>query len=475
VTIFGINENAHDAAVSVIKDGEILFAAHSERYSKIKNDWYLNSEILNEALSYGYPDVISFYEHPFSKKLRVYLKGGKYSDDPFYKKFFPKNIKIKNFNHHYTHACAGYYTSKFKDAVIVVLDAIGEWDTSSIWIGSDNKIKKNYKTTYPFSFGLFYGAFTKLLGFEPNRDEYIVMGLSSYGNPEIFYEKVSSYFPSIKRQSYNFHYGIVDWSIKDGDKADIAASVQKVYEERLLEFMKFAQEKTKKTNLVFVGGCALNCAANTKLWSIFDNVWIIPNPGDAGCSLGAAAAYYGDYINWKSPYLGKNIGDKYPTKQIFKKLKTEKIVAVCNGKAEFGPRALGNRSIFADPRDPNIKDKVNKIKQREMFRPFAPVILEEDASKWFDMNFASPYMQYVVKCKKPKKIPSVVHVDGTSRVQTVNKNQHEGLYNLLKEWKKYSGIPILLNTSLNIKNQPLLNDMNDVKQWLKTYNKKIII
>lgn len=471
--IFGINENAHDAAISVIKDEEILFAAHSERYSKVKNDWYLNSSILEEALSFGYPDIISFYEKPFLKKLRVFFKGGKYVDDPFYKKFFPKNIKVKNFNHHYAHACSGYFTSKFKDAVIVVLDAIGEWDTSSIWVGKDNKITPILKISYPFSFGLFYGAFTQLLGFEPNRDEYIVMGLSSYGNPEKFYKKVSKYFPNIKNQIYNFHYGITDWKIKNEDKADIAAAVQKVYEERLLEFMKMAKEKTKKENLVFVGGCALNCAANTKLWSLFENVWIFPNPGDAGCSLGAAAALYGDHLNWKTPYLGKNVGKTYPIKEILKDLKTKKISAVCSGKAEFGPRALGNRSIFADPRDPNIKNLVNKIKQREKFRPFAPMILEEDAEEWFDMNFKSPYMQYAVKCKKPKLIPSVVHVDGTSRVQTVNKEQHQDLYKLLKEWKKYSGIPILLNTSLNIKNQPLLNDKKDIEQWLSIYKTKI--
>lgn len=471
--IFGINENSHDAAISVIKNEEILFAAHAERYSKNKNDWHLNSDILEEALSFGYPDVISFYEKPISKKLRVFFKGGKYVDDPYYKKFFPKNIKVKNFSHHYSHACSGYYTSKFKNAVIVVLDAIGEWDTSSIWVGKNNQIKPILKTKYPFSFGLFYGAFTKLLGFEPNRDEYIMMGLSAYGNPEKFYKKVSSYFPNIENQIYNFHYGITDWIIDEKDKPNIAASVQKVYEERLLEFVKVAQEKTKEKNLVFVGGCALNCAANTKLWSIFDDIWIIPNPGDAGCSLGSAAAYYADYLNWKSPYLGKNIGKKYPVNDILEDLKTNKISAVCNGRAEFGPRALGNRSIFADPRDPNIKSKVNKIKQRELFRPFAPVVLEEDANKWFDMDFISPYMQYAVKCKKPKQIPSVVHVDGTSRVQTINKKQHQGLYTLLKKWKDYSGIPILLNTSLNIKNQPLLNDENDINDWLRIYKTNI--
>jgi carbamoyltransferase len=196
----------------------------------------------------------------------------------------------------------------------------------------------------------------------------------------------------------------------------------------------------------------------------------MPNPGDAGSSLGAAAAAYGGHLEWEHPYLGHDLGGEYPVKSIMTELIRNKIAAVATGRAEYGPRALGNRSILADPRDPNIKDKVNLIKKRELFRPFAPVILEEYASKWFDMKYASPYMQYTPKCLKPDLIPSVVHKDGTSRVQTVNKNQHPGLYNLLSEWYAVTGVPILLNTSLNIKGQPLLNDEKDIKQWENTYN-----
>jgi carbamoyltransferase len=470
--IFGINENSHDSALSVVKNGEILFAAHSERYSKVKNDWYLNDDIINDALSFGFPDKICYYETPFLKRLRVLLKGGKYKEKFTFKKYF-KKIPIHTFGHHYSHACAGYYTSKFTNAVIVVIDSIGEWNTTSIWEAEDNKIKKVYSKNYPISFGLFYSAFTKLLEFEPNKEEYIIMGLAAYGNPERFYKKVLSYFPSIDKQKYNFHLGIDDWKIKEEDKPDIAASVQKVYEDRLLDLMKFARDKTKKTNLVFMGGCALNCKANTILWTIFDNIWIMPNCGDAGSSLGSACALYNDYINWKTPYLGRNLKGDYPIDSILEDLIHNKVSAVANGRAEFGPRALGNRSILADPRDPNIKEKVNKIKQRELFRPFAPVILEEYASEYFDMNFTSPYMQYAVKCKKPDLMPSVVHIDNTSRVQTVNKNQHSGLYSLLKKWNDISGIPILLNTSLNIKNQPLINDETDFEIWKKTYNYKI--
>ena len=235
-----------------------------------------------------------------------------------------------------------------------------------------------------------------------------------------------------------------------------------------------AKSITGKTELVFMGGCALNCSANTILWDIFDDIWIMPNPGDAGSSLGAAAALYGKHIKWKDPYLGHDLGGQYPINQIITNLIKDKVVAVATGRAEYGPRALGNRSIFADPRDPNIKDKVNLIKQRELFRPFAPVVLEEYADKWFDMDFDSPYMQYAVKCLQPEKIPSVVHQDGTSRVQTVNKNQHPGLYAVLSNWYALTGVPVLLNTSLNIKGQPLLNDKLDIEKWQKQYNFPIL-
>jgi carbamoyltransferase len=200
----------------------------------------------------------------------------------------------------------------------------------------------------------------------------------------------------------------------------------------------------------------------------------MPNPGDAGSSLGAAAALYGKHLNWETPYIGYDLGGTYPVSEIVTGLISNKIVAVATGRAEYGPRALGNRSIFADPRDPNIKDKVNLIKQRELFRPFAPVIMEEHASKWFDMDFPSPYMQYTVKCLRPNEIPSVVHADGTSRVQTVNKKQHPGLYEVLNNWNSLTGVPILLNTSLNIKGQPLLNDKKDISDWQNLYKFDII-
>jgi carbamoyltransferase len=472
-TILGVNETSHDASVSLIKDGQILFAGHAERYSKQKNDWYINDSLVSDALQYGTPDHIAYYEKPLLKASRLFLKGGSGDWKP---KFDIDGVPRKSFSHHYSHAAAGYYTSKFYDAVIVVLDAMGEYNTSTIWVGEGESIKLKYKQNYPVSFGLFYSAFTKLIGLMPNQEEYIMMGMAGYGDWTRYYKEINDYFPSVNKQAYNFHKGITDWNMpmSDQDKFDIAAAVQVVYEQRLNDFMRMAKEITGKNNLVFMGGCALNSSANTILWKIFNDVWIMPNPGDAGSSLGAAAALYGKHIQWENPYLGYDMGGTYPSQQIVNAILKDGIVAVATGRAEYGPRALGNRSILADPRDPNIKDKVNTIKQREQFRPFAPVVLEEHASKWFDMNFSSPYMQYTVKCLRPEVIPSVVHVDGTSRVQTVNREQNRGLWVAINKFYLKTGVPILLNTSLNIKGQPLLNDHQDAIDWQAHYGYNIL-
>ena len=470
--IFGVNETSHDASISVIENNKILFAGHSERYSKIKNDWYINNSLINDALQHGVPDYIAYYEKPFLKASRLFLKGGLGEWKP---RFNLDNIPRISFKHHYSHAAAGYYTSKFDNVVIVVLDSIGEYNTSTIWTGEGFSITLKKKINYPFSFGLFYSAFTQLIGLMPNQEEYIMMGMAAYGDSKKYFNKVNKYFPNISQQKYNFHKGIKDWGlVNEQDKFDIAAAVQKVYELRLFEFMTYAKKITGKNKLVFMGGCALNCSANTVLLDIFDDVWIMPNPGDAGSSLGAAAALYGKHLDWQTPYLGYDLGGKYPVNKIVEELLTNQIAAVATGKAEYGPRALGNRSILADPRDIKIKDKVNKIKKRELFRPFAPVVMAEHANKWFDMDFDSPYMQYAVKCLQPEKIPSVIHVDGTSRVQTVNRQQHKGLYDVLKNFYMATGVPVLLNTSLNIKGQPLLNDIIDIKEWESLYGQTIL-
>lgn len=469
--IFGFNETSHDAALAVVEGDTILFAGHAERYSKKKNDWYTNSGLWGDALKFGNPDAIAYYEKPRLKQLRLFLHGGKADWKPGYK-------YDKAFKHHYSHACAGYYTSPFKKAAIVVLDAIGEFSTSTVWAGDGEDIKLIKEIKYPLSFGLFYTAFTDLIGLKPNEHEYILMGMAGYGDPNRYYKKVLQYFPNTKQQKYNYHKGIHDWgeAIDEQAKFDIAAAVQLVYELRLADFMHDVRSRLLPdyNNLVFMGGCALNASANTMLWKIFDDIWIMPNPGDAGSALGSALAVLNKHIKWEGPYLGHDLGGEYPVKKIFESIMKDGVAAVATGKAEFGPRALGNRSILADPRDPDIKDRVNLIKQRELFRPFAPVIMEEHASEWFDMNYTSPYMQYTPRCLKPDLIPSVVHVDGTSRVQTVNRSQHPGLYDLLKMFYEKTGVPLLLNTSLNIKGQPLLNDESDIIDWEQTYGTEII-
>lgn len=475
--IFGVNETTHDAAVAVVEDGEILFAGHAERYSKEKNDWFTNESLIADALIHGgSPDRVAYYEKYWLKKRRISQHGGLGGGRPFYKSTDLGKLPRKSYMHHHSHAAAGYYTSNFVDAAIVVLDAIGEYETSTIWVGEGEKLKKIWKQEYPVSFGLFYSAFTKLVGLKPNEEEYIMMGMAAYGDDRRYYEKVRQYFPVFSRQPKNMHIGIIDWGepVEAQARFDIAAAVQRVFEERLSEFMGFARSLTGKNNLVFMGGVALNSKANTLLWEMFKDVWIMPNPGDAGSALGAAAAMYGKHLNWKGPYLGHDLGGEYPVDKIVDALIVDKIAPVASGRAEYGPRALGNRSILADPRDPDIKDKVNTIKKRELFRPFAPVVLAEEARYWFDMNYMSPYMQYTPRAFRPELMPSVVHADGTSRVQTVTEREHPGLYAVLKKWNSLTGIPVLLNTSLNIKGQPILNDMNDVIAWEQHYQKGII-
>lgn len=468
--IWGINDSSHDAALSVVVNGEVKFAAHSERYDKVKNSFSISPALIDDAIEYGEPSEIAYFERRILKKMRKTIFGGINGE---YKNLYSKkfgnlsSIKESQFSHHLSHAAAGYYTSSFSEATVVVVDAIGEFETASIWSANGKSLKKIFSLKYPTSFGLFYSAFTHLVGLRPGVEEYILMGMSSYGDKQRYLDRINSYFPSFWKQQKNLHIGITSWGeISDEqERYDIAAAAQHVYEKRIIEFMRFAKLLNNSKNLVFMGGCALNCKANTIIAEDWENMWIMPNPGDAGSSLGAALASFGDHVQWDGPYLGRDIKGEYPVEKIINVLLSKSIVAVASGRAEFGPRALGNRSILADPRVPGNKDLVNTIKQREKFRPFAPVVMEEHVSEWFEISHPSPYMQFAVKCKKIESIPAVVHIDGTSRVQTINEKQHPGLYETLRIWKNKTGIPVLLNTSLNIKNQPLLNDLNDVLEW----------
>ena len=465
---WGISEGYHDASISVLDDDDILFGGHAERYSGIKNDKNLNQEIVDNALQYGYPDKIYWYEKPWIKNIRRLYAGQNLKKNTISKTLSDFGIKapIKYTTHHRAHAAAGLYTSPFQSSNILVIDAIGELTTTSIW--TDNK--KRWSRWYPKSLGLFYSAITDRVGLKPMEDEYILMGMAAYGDPDRYYESMTHLLQE------NLHKGCHHYkkghTLSYQDKMDMAAAAQKIYEE---EFRKLL-ERTKEwdnDNLVLGGGCVLNCVANNIALEYYDNVWIMPNPGDAGSSLGAVLAHEKRKYRL-SPYLGYDIKGLYPGRELLKELLNTGIVGVANGKAEFGPRALGNRSLLADPRGNDIKDRVNRIKKRQEFRPFAPVILKEYANKYFDMPCEqTPFMQYTAKCKAPNLFPAICHVDGTARVQTVTRAQHPGLYQLLVAWKDQTGCPMLLNTSLNVKGKPIVNTKGDAQIFSKTYNVEV--
>lgn len=493
--ILGISAGFHDASVAVVKDGNILFAAHSERYSKIKNDSFINQEIINEALLFGKPNQIVLHEKNLFKKLR-HIRAGSFSalKEPSTKKwieqFYPQlsNIPIKEYWHHQSHAAAGVLTSNFDECAVMVIDAIGEFDTATIWHWKNNKLTKKHSVKYPSSLGLFYSAITQRVGLKPMEDEYILMGMSAYGDADaatfLSYKMSHDFFcypepfdvpAKALKMKISLHRGISEDMYSDYTECDIARAAQMQVEKRIEAYALYAKKLTGSRNLVFMGGVALNCVANSKLFKLYENIHIMPNPGDAGSSLGAAGLEYlnrtGKKIIWKTPYLGYTITGKYPVEKALISLEKNEIFGIANGSAEFGPRALGNRSLMADPRGNEIKDLVNSIKHRQKFRPFAPVIMEEFVHQYFEMpnNTISPYMQFVAKCKKPTEFPAIVHYDGTSRVQTVNYQQHPGLYTLLKKFYKKTGCPMLLNTSLNIKGQPMVNDERDAVLFTEKY------
>ena len=495
--VWGISANSHDAALTVYYNKEIVFASHSERFSGVKNDPHLNQDLIDYALDWGYPEKIIWYERPLLKTLRQLRAGQGFLLDKnniyLYLQSFGITAPITYVDHHLSHAAAGYFTSAFNHASILVIDAIGEFNTLSIWDAQGDKLQKKYTSNYPNSIGLWYSAMTQRLGLKPNEDEYILMGMAAYGDSSKYKQEIldtffkininSVGFPKIKSK-YNLHRGCLWWKknkqiLKNNEFTqfayDLAAGVQSVYTSLLNLVSNFVYRNFASSNLVFMGGCALNCNANTSLvntWKDPKNIWIMPNPGDAGSSLGSILAHTKKHISWPGPYLGYKIKGNYPINETIKYLLSKKIVGVASGKAEFGPRALGNRSLLADPRDLSCKDKVNTIKRRQKFRPFAPAILEEYAHEFFDSPFGS-YMQYTTRCKYPEQYPAIVHADGTSRVQTVAKTDQTGFRLLLEKWFEVTGCPMLLNTSLNIKGKPMVNNLTDAQEFSKLYNVKV--
>jgi carbamoyltransferase len=304
------------------------------------------------------------------------------------------------------------------------------------------------------------------------------MGMAAYGRDHYHHVMEAVLVRDLEEIEFgqNLHTGVDDEFMGSLSNEDIAASAQTLLERLIGNIMQRARDFKWSTNLVYQGGVALNCLANRTLGNYFDDIWIMPCPGDAGSSLGAAALVYGKRLHWRNAYLGHNIPGAYPVDDLVRGLLDDGIVGVANGRAEFGPRALGNRSLLADPRGTEIKDQVNAIKRRQQFRPFAPVILEEVADMYFDMpkGFdSSRYMQTVARCRHPDLFPAIVHKDGTSRVQTVPRDG-SGIRQVLEQWDQHTGCPMLLNTSLNIRGEPMVNDLDDAKRFTQLYGIPVV-
>ena len=444
MNILGVSEGFRDAAVCLLRDTRIHYASSSERYSGIKGDKWIHKDQWPRT-KINKPDVVVYYEKPFRKNLRRLYAGQKW-----------QNPRVKYdlcFGHHESHAAAGYYTAPFDDCNILVIDAIGEWDTMTIWEGNNNKLKKIISWKYPHSLGLFYSAITQRIGLKPNEDEYITMGMAAFGEPKY----------DLEDQLWRNNHRGCDDLFTYAKNEDLAASAQTLYEKEFLKLVNMCP----KENLVIMGGCALNCVANSKIKG--KNIWIMPAPGDAGSAIGAAALVQKKKLKWKRPYLGHIILKDCNPNDVVNELLKNKVCGVANGRAEFGPRALGNRSLLGDPRY-DIKDTVNTIKQRQKFRPFAPAILEEYADEYFEgpMN---EYMQFVATAKHD--YDSVTHVDGTARVQVVKKDCSSVIRKILEEWYDKTGCPMLLNTSLNIKGKPIVNTWEDAEEFSKKYNVQV--
>jgi len=444
MNILGVSEGFHDAGVCLLRNDRIHFASHSERHSRKKGDKWIHPTQL-PTTKINKPDIVAYYEKPFRKNLRRLYAGQKWQK--------PLRKYDTYFGHHECHAAAGYYTSPFDECNVLVIDAIGEWDTMSIWKCKNDSMKKIRSWKYPHSLGLLYSAITHRIGLKPNEDEYITMGMAAFGEP--IYDLQDHLWE-------NNHRGVGNIFPKARPE-DLAASIQDLYERELLKLVELCPHE----NLVIMGGCALNCVANSKIKG--KNIWIMPSPGDAGSALGAAALVRKKKLKWKSPYLGTFIGRGINSKEVVGELLENKVCGIANGRAEFGPRALGNRSLLGDPRY-DIKDTVNDIKKRQKFRPFAPAILEEYADEYFEgpMN---EYMQFVAKAKHD--YISVTHVDGTARVQVVKKDCGSVIRSILEEWYDETGCPMLLNTSLNIKGMPIVDTWDDAMEFSKLYNVQV--
>ena len=584
--ILGISAFYHDSAAALIIDGKIISAAQEERFSRKKHDPRYPFHAIEFVLKYsnlklGEIDHIVFFEKPFLKferLLETYLafapKGfTSFSmsmpiwlrEKLFQKKFIFEKLKQhdKNFNdinkinfseHHFSHAASAFYPSPFKEAVILTLDGVGEWATTTVAIGKENKIKIIKEIHFPHSIGLLYSAFTYYTGFKVNSGEYKVMGLAPYGEPkykdiiinELMDLKEDGSF-RLNMKYFNFATGLTmtnqKFSKLFGQKVrnpnnelltqfhmDIASSIQAATEEIVIRLTSSISKETKIKNLCMAGGVALNCVANGKILkkNIFEKIWLQPAAGDAGGSLGAALAFWYQELNNKrniikngdemnGSYLGpsfeekdientlKKLGAIYEKMSeenlintIANELKNEKTVGWFQGRMEFGPRALGSRSIIADPRSSKMQKELNlKVKFRESFRPFAPSVLAKDVKEWFDFNSESPYMLFVADVKKDiqipmnendkklfgieklnikrSSIPAGTHVDYSARIQTVHQDTNPKYHKLLSRFKDITNCPVLVNTSFNVRGEPIVCSIEDAFKCFMGTNLDILV
>ena len=583
-SILGISAFYHDSAAALIIDGKIIAAAQEERFSRKKHDarypFHAVEYVLKESkLNLNQIDHIVFFEKPFLKferLLETYMafapRGFKsfslsmpiwLREKLFQKKFLFDKLKehdanfrdIKKINfseHHYSHAASAFYPSPFKEAVILTLDGVGEWATTTVAVGDKNKLEIIKEIYFPHSLGLLYSAFTYYTGFKVNSGEYKLMGLAPYGKPifkDLILEKLIDLKEDgsfkINMEYFNYATGLTMTNnkfsklfknpVRDANKdllkefhMNIAASIQAVTEEIVLRLTKNISKDYNIKNLCLAGGVALNCVANGKILKskVFENIWIQPAAGDAGGSLGAALAYWYHELkmprnNYEDQMKGSYLGPKLENNFIEEKLKylkanykkqnsneiisttakelsKEKTVGWFQGRMEFGPRALGGRSILADPRSEKMQKELNlKIKFRESFRPFAPSVLREDVSEWFELNNDSPYMLLVADVKKEKQIkmteddknlfgieklnvkkssiPAITHVDYSARIQTVHEETNPKYHQLIKEFKNLTNCPVLVNTSFNVRGEPIVCSVEDAFNCFMGTNLDILV
>ena len=541
--ILGISAYYHDSAACLIKDGQVVVAIEEERFSRIKHDNNFPYKAIefclqSQKIKAREIDYVAYYEKPllkFERILETFLATWPFSLAPFLKgmpEWLDYKIKIETtikklgfknqiffIPHHFSHATASFYPSPFEKAAILTVDGVGEYQTTGLWYGKGNSITQLKSINFPHSLGLLYSTFTAFLGFKVNEDEYKVMGLAAYGKPT-FVNKIRSIVDirddgSFKlnldyfgfRESFSMYNERFEKLFGDKHNADLAASIQMVTEEIYFKMLNHLYLITKSENLCLSGGVALNALANGKIYekTPFKKVYIFGAAGDSGAAVGAGLFVY-NYVNPSSKrQLINNLcfGSEYSNEQIVlilekyklkhKKLNEEelldktakllsdgKIVGWFQGRCEYGPRALGNRSILCKPNPRSMKTKMNIIKRREQFRPFAGSILRTEVNDYFevpDKNYWSPFMVFCFKVKKEKRheLSAIVHRDGTCRIQTVDKTNGR-YFNLIKRFYHLTGIPCILNTSFNLKGEPIVEiPQQAVEDFLKTKMDYLVI